>query len=586
MTTAISRGTLLRNALNQSWPVAGSEWFAHSGKSANRLDNPRVLWSLLQDAFNNQRIVLNFPTLPQLHALDDSISLNHKILNRLAFVDLYYEQLAQHSYLNTEILALLQQLRPAVLCSVLHSDSFIASSKHPLRVIIDDLCNWGIGWDNSIGKSGEKYFNLLTHLANIGAALPEEAGELPDTYTTTLNALQELAMRHQQLEKRVCETEQATMENLAIRRQVEAIINEYVEGKPMPASAIQFFHGVWCDMLHRLKVLHKQNDAEWIEAVQLMDQLVFCLAPQPNSRQEQINQIPALIQSLKRSLKNSGYDASSFYLIDDMVNTFKQIMIGETLALQMAPALSSLTVAGMATTISSAISQEVSRLNIGQWILYKDENGDMQRGRLAQIFPEAGHVLLVNLIGARPIPKNIEELGLALNTRRAHLLVSRDIASILLSLTVDLFIKNYQKAVPSETANPDENFKKQSAEKALAEAQQLRKRMMPEPKPIAPAVPLAEEEGVKIEALVYSLNIGSWISMKNRLGEQMPCKVAVIYASTGKMVITDKAGLRVGEFLRPELTQLIMKGEASILEVAESFENSLSRALKTLRKNP
>jgi len=587
MNTAVPRGTLLRDALNQPWPVAGSELFAHSGKSANRLDSPKLLWSLLQDAFNNQRIALNLPTLPQLHALDDSISLSHKILNRLAFVDLYYEQLSQHSYLDTDILALLQQLRPRVIRSLLHSDAFIASSKHPLRIVIDDLCTWGIGWDKSIGKSGEKYFNLLTNLVAIGIHLPEDASEFPDAdaYTTTLNTLGALSLRHQQLEERVCETERSTMENLAIRRQVEAIINEYVEGKPMPASAIQFFHGIWCDMLHRLKVLHKQSDAEWMEALQLMDQLVFCLAPQPNSRQEQINQIPALIQSLKRSLQKSGLDTSSSYLIDDMVNTFKQIMTGETIPLQMAPSLSSLTVAGVATTISSAISQEVSRLSIGQWILYKSDSGDMQRGRLAKIFPEAGQVLLVNLIGARPAAKSIEELGLALNTRRAHLLVARDIASILLSLTVDLFIKNYQKAVPSESTSAVENFKKQSAEKALAEAQQLRKRMMPEAKPIAPAVPLAEEEGVKIEALVHSLKIGSWVSMKNRLGEQMPCKVAVIYASTGKMVITDKAGLRVGEFLRPELTQLIMKGEASILEIADSFENSLSRTLQSLRKN-
>jgi len=587
MTTAVPRGTLLRDALNQTWPVAGSELFSHSGKSANRLDSPKLLWSLLQDAFNHQRITPNLPTLPQLHALDESISLSHKILNRLAFVDLYYEQLAQHGYLDTDILALLEQLRPAVLCSVLHSDSFIASSKHPLRVIIDDLCSWGIGWDKSIGKSGEKYFNLLNNLVVIGTHLPEDSSDFPDAdaHTTTLNTLGALSLRHKQLEDRVCETESSTMENLAIRRQVEATINEYLEGKPMPASAIDFFHGIWCDILHRLKILQKQDESEWREALQLMDQLVFCLSPQPNSRQEQINQIPALITSLKRRLQKSGYDASSSYLMDDMINTFKQVMTGESIPLQEAPTLSPLKVAGVTTIISSAITQEISRLNTGQWILYKDEQGEMQRGRLAKIFPDAGQVLLVNLLGAKPVSRNIEELGLALNTRRAHLLVAKDVASILLSLTVDLFIKHYQKSLPSESSSATETFKKQSAEKALAEAEQLRKRMTPEPKPVVPATPLAEEEGVKIEALVHSLKIGSWISMKTRVGERMPCKVAVIYASSGKMVITDKAGVRVGEFLRPELVQLIMKGEASILEIADSFEGSLSRTLQTLRKN-
>lgn len=585
MATAVPRGTLLRDALNQSWPVAGSELFSHTGHSANRLDSSKLLWMLLQDAFNGQRIALHLPTLPQLHALDDSISLSHKILNRLAFVDLFYEQLTQHSYLDAEALNLIQQLRPVVIRAVLHGDSFIASSKHPLRIVIDDLCTWGIGWDKSIGKSGEKYFNLLTNLVTVGSSLPEDATEFPDAYTTTINTLGALALRHKQLEERVCETELATMENLAIRRQVEETIDEYVADKPMPATAIAFFHGVWCDLLHRVKILHKENDAEWTEALQLMDQLVFCLAPQPNSRQEQINLIPNLIQSLKRLLQKSGYDASSAYLIDDMINTFKQIMTGEPVTLQMAPALSNLTIAGVSTRISSAISQEVSRLDIGQWILYKGDNGEMQRGRLAKNFPEAGQVLLVNLIGAKPIAKNIEELGLAMSTRRAHLLVSRDIASILLSLTVDLFIKNYQKELPSQAASQTDNFKRQSAEKALAEASQLRKQIRPEPKAITPSVPLDEEESVNIEAQVHTLKIGSWISMKTRVGEHMPCKVAVIYASTGKMVITDKAGVRVGEFLRPEMVKLIMKGEARILEIADSFETSLSRTLQTLRKN-
>jgi len=73
--------------------------------------------------------------------------------------------------------------------------------------------------------------------------------------------------------------------------------------------------------------------------------------------------------------------------------------------------------------------------------------------------------------------------------------------------------------------------------------------------------------------------------MKNRLGEQMSCRIAVIYASTGKMVIVDKSGLRVGEFLKPELVQLIKKGQAKILEQSDSFENSLARVIQSLRKD-
>jgi hypothetical protein len=84
---------------------------------------------------------------------------------------------------------------------------------------------------------------------------------------------------------------------------------------------------------------------------------------------------------------------------------------------------------------------------------------------------------------------------------------------------------------------------------------------------------------------VNALTIGAWISMKNRLGDRVPCKIAVIYNSTGKMVVVDKSGLRVGEFLRKDLIDLIMAGEASILEQGDNFENYLARIIQTLRKD-
>lgn len=581
MTATEEQGPILKDALNQLWPVAGGELFS-SEKSANRLDSAKLLWLLLQDAFNHQRINLGLPTLPQLHQLDSSLSLSHQILNRLAFVDMYYQQLGQHAYLDSEALQLLYQLRPALLRSLLHSDNILVNSRHPLRIIIEDICQFSIGWDKNIGKTGEKYFNALSDLVTIGNSLPGESRELPDTYTAVLNILGNLTARYQQLELRICENEQATMDNLAIRRQVEAIINEHVEGKPMPLVAIAFFHGVWRDILHRLRVLNKTGDTEWKEALQLMDTLVFCLSPQPNSKQEQINLIPGLIQALNRLLQKSGYAVSDTYLFDDIINTFKKIMMKEEIPMQLAPSLSSLSIDGVPTIISSSIAQQVIGLKPGQWILYKGNNGEMIRGRLVRIFPDAGHILLVNLLGAKPLTKSVEELGLALNTKRAHLLVAKNLSNIILSFTVDLFIRNYCKAVPQAASSTVDPFRKKSADKALAEAQKLRKITQEQPV----VIPLPESQCSHIESMVHDLKIGSWLSMRNRIGEQMPCKVSVIYASSGKMVITDKSGLRVGEYQRSELVKLIMQGEVHVIKLADSFEDSLSKVIKNLRKNP
>lgn len=583
MTTPEDKVPLLKEALNQSWPVAGFNLFS-STKSANRLDSSKILWLLLQDAFNNQRIALNLPILPQLHQLDTSLSLSHKILNRLAFVDLYYQQLGQHTYLDSEVLHLLYQLRPAFLRCILYSDNILTNPRHPLRIIIEDICQWGIGWDKNIGKVGENFFNALNDLVTIGNNLPEDCYVLSDSYSKTLNILGNLTARYQQLGLRIFKNEQATMDNMAIQRQVESVIDEYVEGKPMPAAAIAFFHGVWRDILHRQHVLNKTDGAEWKEFLQLMDQLVFCLSPQPNCKQEQINLIPGIIQSLKQLLQKSGFDNSHIYLFDDIIGMFRQLMTGETIPLQLAPSLSRLNIGGVTTTISSSIAQQVIRLAPDQWILCKGNNGEIIRCRLVRIFPDARQVLLVNLLGAKPMTKSVEEFGLAINTKQARLLVAKNLSNIVLSLTVDFFIRDYRKAMPDTAPPPIDIFRKQSAEKALAEAQKLREAT--KAKPVVIPLPLPESQYSCIEAMVNELKVGSWLSMKNRSGEQIPCKVAVIYGSTGKMVMTDKIGLRVGEYLQPELAALIMKGEASIIKVADSFEEALSKVVQTLRKNP
>lgn len=588
MASLNTKNPALQEALSQPWPVAGSELFAKKSGKSNTIDSPNLLLMLLGEAVAKQRINLRSAILPQLHHMDDSLVLSQKIMNRLAFTDLYYEQLARHTYVDPDILGLLQQLRPTVIRSLLNSDSFLTHPRHPLHVVLDDICEWGIGWDHDLGKNGATYLEQLKQLAAIGNTVTEEMIEVPPEYAAHLEALEELTERYRKVEARVCQSEQASMESLAVRRHIETVINDHVAGKSLPPPAVAFFHNTWRDILHRLYVVNGPKSKEWTSALQLTDKLVFCVVPNPERKQEQSSQIAAAIQSVKAILQKTSSDAGSLHQFDELIAIFKKVLTGETLPLQPALALTSLEMNGVATTISSSIAQQVNQLKPGQWILSRTDGEGLSRAKLATTFPDAGQLLFVNLLGAKPFTRSIEEVGLALNTKRAHLLVSKKLSSIALTITVDLFVKDYLKATNQHTpVGEQETLRKQSAEKALAEAKRLRETAAAKQKPTpAPATPLPAEESGSVTAKVNALTIGSWLSMKNRLGEQMPCKVAVIYPSTGKMVIVDKSGLRVGEFMRPDLAKLIMKGEASIMEVSDSFESSLSRVIHSLRKNP
>lgn len=593
--------SLLDEALAADWPIPN---FLHQtpSQTANCIDSPVLLRTLLDGGFASKGISHDMAIVPQLKKLSDSLNLSSKLINRLYFLDILYECMKNHAYLDPAVMALVYKLRPTIIKAALNDDNdvFIKSSKHPLRKALNDFCSLGIGWDSSLEKNGDRFFTQLRKLAEVMSSITFETKITSQAYESELNALHELAARYEQIESRLCQSEQGLMESLKNRRIADHTINACTENKKIPALTSQFLHGPWRDALHRILVMHGQNSKDFISASQLMEKLIFCMTPvNDETKQQKYKLIASMRSSLEKHLLNTGNDAEKSHWIDEIESQLQQILMGEKITFEPVTPLTSIEVEGVTALISSAISQQVAQLKPGQWILFKMGNGEVIRSKLAMHAPEAGQLLFVNLLGAKRFSKSIEEFGYALSSKRIYLLTSQNLFNILLTHSAELFVKRYQehKIKLSETTNiPEpELLKRKSAEKALAEAEKL---LLLEKEQIIPVVIPAEknkavlvnhslsgESTPSIEVAVNSLEIGSWISMKNRLGEQMSCRIAVIYASTGKMVIVDKSGLRVGEFLKPELVQLIKKGQAKILEQSDSFENSLARVIQSLRKD-
>ena len=584
MNNPTTKKQLIEDALNKEWSLPGYKPVSASTNQTNRLDSANLLWSLLQANFHNHKLSVETPLLAQLGRMDASLDIGYKLLNRLHFVDLYFQQIQQHSHLETPVIKLLCQLRPAIIQHLLTSNLFITQSKHPLRQALNDLYAFGVGWDHTLGKNADKFVALLEELVKAAASLPENADTLTDHYLAIRNNLQELVTRSIQLQARACETELANISALILRRKVDALLNEKIENRQLPHAAITFFHGAWRDLLLRLQAVNKTDNREWQMALTFTDNLVFCLAPNPERRQEQLQMIPKLINALRQSFIKAGYDANTTYFYDDIIGLFHAIAANQSLKVEVAPPIRNEEFDGINTSLTASLSQQVAQIKPNQFVLFRNEQGESTRGRLALQLPEAGLMLFVNMLGSRPFRISTEELSIALNSKRAQILPEKNVPDILMTLTLDLLVREYQKTALADAEAALEAgaaLRKQSAEKALQEAQALRERST-----AAPAKALPADVTPEVEQLVNSLKMGSWLSMKNRLGEQVQCKIAVIYASTGKLVMVDKSGLRVGEYLKPELCKLIMAGEASVLQVADSFENSLSKVIQTLRKNP
>ena len=95
---------------------------------------------------------------------------------------------------------------------------------------------------------------------------------------------------------------------------------------------------------------------------------------------------------------------------------------------------------------------------------------------------------------------------------------------------------------------------------------------------------LGENRQYEAEQSVKSLAIGSWVAMPDNKGGEVPCKLAIIYGSTGKYVFVDGNGIRIGEYKSEELVELFLEEKARIIKEESSFDSSMEKIIQSLRQ--
>jgi len=523
------------------------------------------------------------------------------LANRLYLMDLLSEQIRVNSFLDEAVQGLFFTLQPMLIRIMLRGDDFIKSSKHPLRPVLDSLALWGLGWQDGLGKGGEKLFEQLSELTEALESFTPARTLLPPSVEAAQEKLSKSFDRFQLLESRVCESEQGAMESLRSRRFVDKYLNGQLEGRELPEQVTSFLHNEWRNSLQMELQTHGKESRAWEQMTSLTGNLIKTFLPSVSEQEKQAlyKLIPSMRGPLKKHLVSLHDNQSKDMLLDDIEALHMQILKGEQLPLEPVPPLSVLDTQGVVTSVTAALSEEAAKLQPGQWVLYRHEDGELQRVKLALLSSETGQMLFVNTLGAKCMEKNIEELAYGLTSKKVRLLERDRPFSKWLVKSIEKLIREHNARKKQQAEKPAteeaetqvrrEQNKQMSIDKVRQEVADLRDQLQQTAKDSAPAeeqdVSLPEGERQEMAEAIAKLEIGAWVSMDNRLGERVPCKIAVIFASSGKMVFVDKSGLKIGEFLQEDLLEKIMKGEASILEQGANFENSLAKVIQSLRKD-
>lgn len=201
----------------------------------------------------------------------------------------------------------------------------------------------------------------------------------------------------------------------------EAAARQALE-RGLPELVRDFLADHWIDVLQRTAVAHGEGSPLWHDAIAVIDDLAWSLAPKAdqNERFQLIAEIPSLLTRINRGLDLAdipGEVRRAFFDAIAAVHT-------ELLRVDVPEPVRHV------SARESALAQ-VHRMQRGDWVEFYMSDGSHSRNRLTWISPQRGILVFGNQRGERAIQLAPDDLAELVRSRRAmivfdHLDVSSD----------------------------------------------------------------------------------------------------------------------------------------------------------------
>lgn len=184
-----------------------------------------------------------------------------------------------------------------------------------------------------------------------------------------------------------------------------------------------------------LAYLRDDNEHRWTQTVRIVDDLLWCLRPQPreDDRAQWVRLVPALLKTLRTGLEEVSYNAAR---LDEMMSDLKLELTEafrrqalEEASEEAAPEQALQEVTATQTAIERQQELEdatmsehtlaIEAIGIGTWVEFSLVNGTRFRCKLSAIIEEADSYVFVNRMGLKVVEK--KRIDLAHDLRRGRL---------------------------------------------------------------------------------------------------------------------------------------------------------------------
>ena len=530
----------------------------------------------------------------------------------------------------------LNQLQQALSQQIAQDDSFYCRPEHPLRAALNLVLMRGRTWYARESKTSQLFLEKFT--AFMLAVQSGNSSTRTRTQAEFMQWLEAEDRRASMLESRLCETEINHFKTLNAECRVLDFINSSLAGHPLPQDLHSSLATTLKSELLHAYFISGENGLFWKTWQRLLPALskVFATIAREDRNEDDeqtlYRTIPALLNELERSLNITISNPDGYR--QWIENLSEQLMLAikkQTIDCSIFNALTYPAGHGnLNTRVTADLLHQTNSLQVGDWILFCNENAQLVRCKLALKNSEAAQFLFVDHNGRKVMNKSIKDFAVCLATgiaKKMHnLSVETSITQIIQGLMdaqaqqqslrhaqqevknkqaiAALELQHQQVAERKAAANAEEKkrimqeltVRRAAAQKALAEAAVLaeerahraadatltqeRERMQLAAKQAAENLQRIQLANINISAL----NVGARVELiYNNI--TINCKLAVIIAASGKYIFVDTVGRKVAELQREQLVQALLDNQLTLLNKGNNFDDQLAKVIRGLRRD-
>jgi len=532
-----------------------------------------------------------------LAKMPESYSLNPHNYSILAFIDQLYELYRHNCQLHTDIKELLGRLRPALARALLQQT--LPWQLQPLQAAFATIYSGALGWQQNLGRAGQRYIDRLTALVD------EHRNSAPEHLLKALSTLNSAEMsRIAKLESRLRDAEIGQLHAKHAQQLCTKTLNQQMAGKKLPAVISTFLQGPWRESM-RLTAVNKGKESEqWQQIIRLTQSLIQTFQPFDSNSPEQRQQIVDAISDLSEQLRDV---AVGLHHRDDIDRQLELVEMQHLLILKAQPLNyspfelidNSNPLLSSSATISKTLLKRVMELKEGQWFIHHSELGD-QRIKLCLKISAVKQLLFTNFLGIKVAQKSFEEFAFLLSSKIVIPLQEDDPLTACGEEITGTLFASYRLQI--EQVSVAAAAQKQQIEQRQRDRETERKKLLMEAVAArqARSATLASADTV-VEAAVLNpaqaaiapqqgtsttsaeLHVGAKINFGNADDNRQHYRLAAIIKSSKLHIFVDRAGIKQYSLLATELDEQFAGGTAQLIDPGSSFEGSLEKVVNNLR---